>query len=376
MTGERRILYVQYTNPANYPPLQHSSRILADDGWQVRFVGARTRGANLALQPHTRLTLRLLRHAPPGPLQKLHYATFLALIAREITQWRPQWLYASDLWSCPAGLLAARLGCRVIYHEHDEPAGVGASMFARVCLRARSRLALRAALCVLPNERRRERFAEQHAGANTVTVWNCPELAEVQEQRSVDRGPGFVVHYHGTIGEPLVPESLLSALRLLPGDVRLRLFGYETLGSHGYGKHLRLRARNLGVEPRFELHSAVNRAALWPEMRNAMVGISMVPLNSPDTNLQTLAGASNKTFDYLASGLALLISDRPDWTSMFGELGAACNPGNAQSVAAALRRLYDDRAGTRARGERGRRQVLHEWNYQRQFQPVKALLDG
>ena len=31
----RSVLYLQYTSPANYPPLEHSSRILADAGWQV-----------------------------------------------------------------------------------------------------------------------------------------------------------------------------------------------------------------------------------------------------------------------------------------------------------------------------------------------------
>ena len=33
----RRIMYVQYVNPGMYPPLEHSSRILADAGWEVCF---------------------------------------------------------------------------------------------------------------------------------------------------------------------------------------------------------------------------------------------------------------------------------------------------------------------------------------------------
>ena len=35
----RRILYIQYTNPAGYPPLEHSSRLLAARGWVVVFLG-------------------------------------------------------------------------------------------------------------------------------------------------------------------------------------------------------------------------------------------------------------------------------------------------------------------------------------------------
>ena len=40
----RRILYVQYTTPAGYPPLEHSSRILADRGWEVQFLGSGASG--------------------------------------------------------------------------------------------------------------------------------------------------------------------------------------------------------------------------------------------------------------------------------------------------------------------------------------------
>jgi hypothetical protein len=31
----KRVLYLQYTNPAGYPPLEHSSGILADSGWDA-----------------------------------------------------------------------------------------------------------------------------------------------------------------------------------------------------------------------------------------------------------------------------------------------------------------------------------------------------
>ena len=42
----RRILYVQFTNPAAYPPLEHSARILADAGWDVMFLGTGALGAD------------------------------------------------------------------------------------------------------------------------------------------------------------------------------------------------------------------------------------------------------------------------------------------------------------------------------------------
>ena len=40
MARPPRILYMQYEDPAAYPPLEHSSQILAERGWDVAFVGA------------------------------------------------------------------------------------------------------------------------------------------------------------------------------------------------------------------------------------------------------------------------------------------------------------------------------------------------
>jgi hypothetical protein len=111
-------------------------------------------------------------------------------------------------------------------------------------------------------------------------------------------------------------------------------------------------------------------------MRQAAVGVSLTPMNSGNPNLEALAGASNKTFDYLAASLALLITKREDWLTPFGAFGEACDPHDAVSVAAAVRRLYQDRMRTLTCGAAGRQRVLDEWNYEQQFQPVSALLDG
>ena len=52
----RRILYVQFTDPAAYPPIEHSSRLFAERGWEVFMVGMDTAGAlNLKLPVHPRI---------------------------------------------------------------------------------------------------------------------------------------------------------------------------------------------------------------------------------------------------------------------------------------------------------------------------------
>src|SRR5437660_10767591 len=67
-----RIMYVQYTNPAGYPPLEHSSRILADRGCQVLFLGTYAHGAEaLEFARHPNITVRRWKCQQPGLSQKL-----------------------------------------------------------------------------------------------------------------------------------------------------------------------------------------------------------------------------------------------------------------------------------------------------------------
>ncbi len=143
MQSARKILYMQYTNPAGYPPLEHSSRILADAGWQVMFMGTGAVGADgLRFPPHRNITLRQMSFCKAGWRQKLHYAAFCAWVLGCTIVCRPQWIYASDPLSCPVALLLSWLpGVQVVYHEHDSPGTEEvASWFGRFILWARRKL--------------------------------------------------------------------------------------------------------------------------------------------------------------------------------------------------------------------------------------------
>jgi hypothetical protein len=186
-----KILFVQYTNPAAYPPLEHSSRILADAGWQVLFCGTGSLGANnLRFALHERITIRQLAFSPAGWRQKLHYLQFGLWVLWWTLRWRPDWVYASDLLACPIALLLSALpSVRVIYHEHDSPASSPGGLIRKLNLRARRKLAHRAEVCVLPNQKRAEWFKAEVAMSavnghrSTAVVWNCPSIEEVSEPR-------------------------------------------------------------------------------------------------------------------------------------------------------------------------------------------------
>jgi glycosyltransferase involved in cell wall biosynthesis len=112
--------------------------------------------------------------------------------------------------------------------------------------------------------------------------------------------------------------------------------------------------------------------------READVGIACMPIETTDPNFKSMAGASNKVFDYMACGLALLVSDIPEWHEMYVEpgYGRSCDPLDTESIAAALRWFYENRERTCEMGELARQRIFSEWNYENQFAPVLRQIIG
>jgi glycosyltransferase involved in cell wall biosynthesis len=374
----KRVLFIQYTNPAAYPPLEHASRILARDGWTVLFLGTGSFGANeLRFRHHASIENRQMRFCPPGWRQKLHYLQFILWTVFWTVRWRPNWAYASDLLSCPAALVISYVPqVRVIYHEHDSPTAYGKNLFQRIAQAARLKLADRAQQCILPNEVRASLFAKETANGNNVSwVWNCPSLEEVSTTRPPNDGRELWVLYHGSIVPARLPATVLHALAVLPDTVKLRIIGYETVGHAGYVEELRRLANDLGIADRVHFVGSVPlRADLLDWCRKCDVGLALMPKRSDDLNEQAMVGASNKPFDYLSSGLALLVSDLPDWRQFFVKSGCAyaCLPEDPQSIAEALRWFLAHPEEMRAMGELGRQRILTDWNYEAQFAPILA----
>ncbi len=379
MFNPRRILYVQYANPGAYPPLEHSSRILANAGWEVLFLGTGLAAVNaLRFPPHERIHVQWMKYSPPGWYQKLHYLFYMAWVLKQVGRWRPQYIYASDIWGCPiAWLLSFVPGLRIIYHEHDSP-GTPDSVFQQLCMVLRRRLARRAEVCVLPNQFRAESFAQQTGRSNVICVWNCPRRDEIGEARPAASSGELRMIYHGSVVPHRLPVTVLAAMARLPEPIRLLVVGYETAGHTGYLGHLRRESERLGISDRLEIREAVPRYELMRMCRSCDIGLALTPSASADINFQGMIGASNKAFDYLAHGCALLVTDHPDWQQLYVEprYGLACDPADPQSIAQALRWFQENREEARAMGEGGRQRVAREWNYETQFDPVWQCLKG
>jgi glycosyltransferase involved in cell wall biosynthesis len=373
----RRIVYVQYTNPAVYPPLEHSSHLLAANGWQVLFLGIRKSGeGNLRLAPHPSITVRNLPAAGARWCQWTHYLWFTAWVVAWVIRWRPRWVYASDALACPVvALLSFLPGVAVAYHEHDSPLPSIQTRYDRFKIWARRVVAERAQIRILPNQRRLAQFSRATVDRRpTVCVWNCPRREEIGPPRPPHTGGQLSLLYHGSIVPSRLPMHVLDALRGLP--VTLRIIGYETVGHIGYTRELRRHAERLGVSEQVQILCGMPRFELIKVTREADVGLAFVPRVTDDVNLQWMPGASNKPFDYLAGGMAVLVSDLPEWRQMYVDpaYGLACQAEDPSSVAEALRWFVEHPKEMRAMGERGRQRIAADWNYETQFAPVLEKL--
>ena len=338
---------------------------MAEAGWQVLFLGVGIHGAvAMHFPPHQNISVKEMPACLPGWKQKVHYVRYALWTLWWTITWRPKWIYGSDAISSPIVLAMSFLpGRRIIYHEHDAPEGVSVShnssvtrksRFQRFLLWARHKTAGRARACVIPSEKRSELFrSEMNSGVQVKCVWNCPSRVDARPVTSSARTNELVLWYHGSIVPPQLPETVVRALGELSGRVKLKFAGYETMGHNGYVQHLVDLARQLKIGDRLEFVGTLPaREDLLQQCSLCDVGLALFL----GQTRQPMVGASNKPFDYLSCGLALLLPNTTEWQDFFVRpgYGISCDPESVESVAAGIGWFLDHRTEARAMGEAGR----------------------
>lgn len=370
----RRVLFLQVANPAAYPPTLHAAELMADAGWRVTLLAAPIRGDALSMTGSPHVELKAIAERPSHVIGRGAWLSYVAAAAGLALQRRPHVIYASDPLSAGAALAAAQLsGARLVYHEHDSPAA-GASRRWVDALRRHA--AARAELVVLPNaERAAVVGAYLGVAEKTVTVWNLPTRRELPRLDAAPR-ERLELYYHGNISPELLPETVVHAIACLGRPARLRIVGYEAPGARGYIRRLvELGARSPAL---VEYAGEVSRGDLLSQATSADVGLALMPASGVNFNLRHLVGASNKAFDYMAAGQALLVSDLPEWRQTFEATGyaRACDPTDPAALSEALTWFADHPEERRAMGLRGRARIERDWNYDTAFAPILARLSA
>ena len=369
-----KILYIQYANPGAFPVAMRAGRLWRAAGHEVRYLGVDFGGGDLlAIPADLAGNCDWVRYGKLAPLQ------FAARAGAVVRRWKPDCLYIADSMAALAcAPLRALYPGRIVYHEHDSPAPA-ASWRMRLQWNARGALARRADAVVLPNADRADLLARDAglpADRAPIVAWNTPSRDEVGPSRHA-RGEGPVrIVYAGSINVQRVPLAMIDALAEIP-DVALTLIGYETISSRGHNDRLRAHAAARGCAERLLIRDAMPYQDLVVALRDYDATFAALPVEADDINLRHMAGASNKSFDAMGQGLALIVGPGEDWRAMFVDPGyaVACDPADAASIADAFRRLGADRDRVRAMGEAARQRIAADWAYDEQLRPVTERME-
>lgn len=243
---------------------------------------------------------------------------------------------------------------------------------------ARRRLVRKVQLCILPNAERAKRFLEEtRIDRKVFSVWNCPSQKEVAAPRPLGSEKILRLAYCGTVNPDRLPQTLLCAMAKFPGEIQLNVVGYETEGSCGYMQEFQKVAAQLGISKQVKFFGALSRKPMFDCLSLCHVGLALLPIQTANMNFRFIIGASNKAFDYLALGLALLVPDLPGWRECYVNpgYGVSCDPGDPESLKQTFKWFLEHPSQRHAMGERGRQRIQAEWNYERQFRPIFLKLN-
>lgn len=371
-----RALFLQGADPAFYPPIMHAAAIMAEAGWQVTVISSPLADSGLKMPVHSAINEIKLRPRPSFRIRARDYIPYCLKSLQAAFRLRPNVVYASDPLGAVPGLLAARASnALLVYHEHDSPD----QQSGHRLLRHARRLAARGAdLIVFPNAKRAERLRPIIGFKESALriVWNLPVLNDLPALNGQPEAP-VVVYYHGSITPERLPESVPAAISRFGGAAVLRTAGYEAPSGEGYITALEQQWGRYAEGGLIDRVGPVPYRQLLEQASKCHIGLALMPMASDDINITHMAGASNKAFDYMAAGMALIVSDLPDWRDLFVKRGyaMACDPRNVDSVEAALRRLIEQPKARARMAAQGRRQIEQFWHYEAFFSPIVAELN-
>jgi glycosyltransferase involved in cell wall biosynthesis len=362
-------LFLQATDASAYPPTLHMQALMLARGWQVICLNSPIAQSALKMPMHARLQTINLPERKSFVMSKKDYLRYVWHSFQLIAKIRPHVIVYADPNACPLVYLPTR-AIRV-YQEHDTPASLGS-----LRTRARIRMLKLADYVLFPNAERAA-FVQQQTNFDLQKLrilWNLPMRTEISAKELKTAGAAsterpLVLYYHGSINAERLPISIVEAIKALGGRVHLRIAGYE-VGKGGYVASLQ------AIAPAWVryLGEFATRAELFAQMQGADVGLALMPMHSDDLNMRAMTGASNKAFDYMAAGLAMIVSQLPDWQSMFVAPGFAlnCDPREVRSVQSVLEQLLAAPDLLQKMKRYNLEKIQNDWHFE---QPGNVFID-
>jgi len=260
-------------------------------------------------------------------------------------------------------LLAARaakkFGAELVFDSmefHSDMGDTQTSLEKRLIRTVETKWLPRCVLVLASSDQLADALAQLYRIRRPIALYNTSPMMKQLAPKEVGR---FHLYWRNAViglGQRGL-EDVLIALRQLPDDVILNLQG--RLQADG-GNALRSRIRELGISNRVVIHSPFAPHQAVAEAAKYTVGLCLERRACRNHELTV----SNKIFDYLMAGLAVVSSDLPGLRGVIERSGGGLlfQPGSPDGLARQIRRLYEDRRLLSQISSNGRAFALAEGN--------------
>ncbi|MFJ8360420.1 glycosyltransferase [Streptomyces sp. NPDC093984] len=328
--------------------VRREAAALAADGHDVRVVGfdsgvrrpSRTveEGVRYDVVPFPSRNL-------PRPLRLARAGVGAARAALLMCRERPDALHCHNLHlSLPALLLARRHGSALVYDAHELEACKHRGPVRRVIERW-ERVIWRSSRARITTNPSRAKYLEQLYGSRPAVVGNYPrtpgpgmEPKDLRARLGIPRDRLVLIFQGGFYLDSRCFGTVATALRELP-EWHWVLIGF---GSDDTVRKLRELIAECGIEDRTSILPAVPVDELLSYTAGADAGVVALT----NSGLNCYLGDTNKLYEYLMAGLAVVGSDFPEVRRAVlegpaGPTGVLFDPASSASVARALREVAD-----------------------------------
>lgn len=367
------IALIQYAHPDNYPPTYNQANLLAGLGYRVILI---YRGGTAKLPYHDNIEHVQIPYDTSSVMKSvMSFLRFIATTYKTCASRRVRLFVGYDMHGFMTAYLCAKFRRRsvpLIYHNHDISEMSHLGLMGRMVKHFELSHARFADALVLPTEGRAGYFRENaHITIHPVLVRNFAPMSFSAPRPRPGGLPARYAIYQGAIGPGHSLEEIIISAASWPADLNLVMIG---AGKEEYRQYLCDKANEIGIGGKIIMLPTVPYNDLPAYTQYAELGFALY--QDKKTNEAHNSTASNKAFEYLASGIPVITNDWPDFRNFFAtkKWALLVDPFDPSSIASAVQYVS---------GADSKREVIQEiaaadfttqYNYEKEFDRLSRLV--
>lgn len=194
-------------------------------------------------------------------------------------------------------------------------------------------------------------ISEKFKNCNPTTINNFPIIQKIKEQRIVKRKENSVIIFVGGLSKIRGIHQLIESFQYID-DAELWLLGPWK------SKDFQEECSKLNGWNRTKYLGVVNPDEIFDFIRQADIGIiTFLPVPN---HIKTLA---TKPFEYMVSGIPVIMSNFNYWKSYFGKVAVYVDPLEPKNIASSINQLLKNPDKMKLLGVEGRKLVQNKLNW-------------